>query len=158
MHASNRRVLIEMAVVVVAACALLYALLTKPAMTATRMWPLTILVMMVVVGLVIAGHAAWHARPVGNESSKRPSDTQFDLPVRRYALMAVFAVYVVAVPYAGFLVATTLFMAGASFLLSAQRRTSVAVWAAGGAIAIHLLFVKLFDVPLPRGFTAALGY
>lgn len=156
MDTAIRRILIEMAVIGAIASGLLYALLAKPAMTATRLWPLTILVLILVIAAAIAGHAVWHHWR-GRGMGMADAAASHGWPLRRYAMMAAFIAYVFLLPQAGFLPATVAFMVSAAVLLSAPTRPSSYAWAVGGAVAIHLLFVSLFEVPLPRGVLALLG-
>lgn len=160
MAATARRVLVEMLVIGAVAAGLLANLLMQPLMFETRVWPATLLILILIVAGLIAGNALWHGRretapeePLRNAAAA----PTFDLPMRRYALMAAFVAYTVAIPYLGFLVATVGFVVGSGLLLSAPRRPAAFAWAVGSAVCIHLIFVRVFDVPLPRGFLDSLG-
>lgn len=80
-------------------------------------------------------------------------------PRLNYALVAmtfaVFGLYVVALPYAGFRIATFAYVAATNALLAPPRGTKdwvrVMVLALATALLTHLLFERYLSVLLPRG-------
>lgn len=65
--------------------------------------------------------------------------------------MAGFVAYVLTLPYLGFLPATLAFMIIGTIALGGRARLGTISIAAVIAIATHLVFVTIFQVPLPSG-------
>jgi putative tricarboxylic transport membrane protein len=75
-------------------------------------------------------------------------------PLRRAVLagaVALIALYVAAMPLAGFPLATAAFIAGFMGLAGARSPVGLAAGAAGGTAALLYVFVKLVYLPLPKG-------
>jgi len=87
-----------------------------------------------------------------------PDEQADELPINRFRVwgaVTVTAFYIVVLPMTGFLAATMAFLFALMCLLAqrGERRPLVfAPIAVAAAIAIHLIFVRGFGLPLPRGF------
>jgi hypothetical protein len=145
------RLLSEMLAALVVAGLFLRELYSRPLIDSTRTWPLLVLVfIMVVAGLQVAA-ALWHLRRDRIVQGVGPSQEEWPHPGRRYALMAAFAAYVLALPHLGYAVASALFIPVGGAILGMPltiRNIALGVAMAAGA---YLLFVVAFEVPMPDG-------
>jgi hypothetical protein len=106
-----------------------------------------------VLGLAALLGAALCASELRRPAAARPGESRDYAAVALH--FAVFGVYVVALPWLGFRIATFLYVAATNALMSAPRMP--AQWLRVGAIALgtalitHLVFERYLAVLLPRG-------
>ena len=67
-------------------------------------------------------------------------------------LAALAILFVVALPYAGFLIASLVFLFAALFLFKVENKAMLYLMPVGVSIGLYLLFEKVFGVELPVGF------
>jgi MFS superfamily sulfate permease-like transporter len=155
-----RSVAAEMALILAAAAVLLHQLYDRPLMFASRIWPTVILALVVAVAVGVLVRSLVQARRrSGPASPDAPSAAipGFDLPLRRYGLMAGYVVYVLALPFLGFALATLVFLVGAALTLDGPLRPKPMAAVVAAAAATYWIFAVLFKVPLPKGLGAYLG-
>ncbi|KGF69803.1 hypothetical protein LL06_08955 [Hoeflea sp. BAL378] len=120
------------------------------------LFPEVVSAVLVVMAAIIALSAVREMRrkpPVDGA----PGEPAEEGPVNRarvWGAVAVTALYIAAMPLTGFLAATMVFLFAQMCLLAqpSERRWLVfALVAVVAAIAIHLIFVRGFGLPLPRG-------
>jgi len=145
---ANRRLIIESLVVLVLTGLLLYNLETGSLSFNSRIWPLVILIPMGLIAVSILMSVF-----VGNDPvPPAPVDDEIrDAPIRRYSMMVLYSVYILALPYLGFALVTILFVPVASKILGMQLRLSCIAQSVVVAVVIYFLFAVAFKVPLPEG-------
>ena len=83
--------------------------------------------------------------------------TRLDVPESRLAItraagiLVIGVLYLVVVPYLGYLVTIALLIAGTTYYQGAALNRRVVLAAAGGALFLWLLFVALLGIPQPTG-------
>jgi len=111
---------------------------------------------LIVVGGIIAFTALRtmkRARPDGIRGSQTPARPPVNW-FRVWGAAGVTLLYIAALPRAGFLIATFVFLVAQFCLLApkaAQRPLVFTLIAMVATFAIHLIFVRGFGLPLPRG-------
>jgi hypothetical protein len=119
-------------------------------------YPRIVLALTALLGfwLIVADFLGWRRRLAAGEPSARAGGEKAD-----YAAVviqfAVFGLYVVALPYLGFRIATLLYVAAANWHMAAPR--GPAGWARVAALALattlvtYFVFERYLSVLLPRG-------
>lgn len=145
------RLLSEMLPILVAASLFLRELYSRPLIDSTRTWPLLVLSLIMVVAAFQVAIALWLVGRDRAMQAAAPPQDEWPYPRRRYALMAAFAVYVLALPHLGYAVASALFVPlGGTILGMSLTARNVALGVAM-AVGAYLLFVVAFEVPMPDG-------
>ena len=145
------RLLWEMLATLAVASLFLRDLYSRPLIESTRTWPLLILGLIVLVAGIQLGVALWHVGRARTLQAGAPPQHEWPYPYRRYALMAAFAVYVLALPHLGYAVASAIFIpVGGAILGMSLTARNVALGVAM-AVGAYLLFVVAFEVPMPDG-------
>ncbi|MEQ8193173.1 MAG: tripartite tricarboxylate transporter TctB family protein [Rhodospirillales bacterium] len=76
---------------------------------------------------------------------------------RQFAMLGIFAAYLAALPFLGFLAAGIPFFAGLVFVYGGLRPIPFTLAAAGIPVGLFFLFRHVFQIPLPRGTLEILG-
>lgn len=146
---ANRALIAEILVVLGAVGILLYDLNSSGLTTNSTQWPTILLVLMGVTALMLL---------IPVRSAGADEDTARNAPrreaaesTRRYCMMAIYAAYVLALPYLGFALATLLFVPIAARLLGMPLTLTQVTIAIATAVGVYLLFQVAFNVPLPEG-------
>lgn len=91
---------------------------------------------------------------------KKPGDTADTagnvMGGRQAAALAWYALYLAALPHAGFISAGIPFFAGLMVLYGARRPHWIALGSIAAPVSLFLLFRHLFLIPMPRGPLSAL--
>ncbi|ESR27037.1 tripartite tricarboxylate transporter TctB family protein [Lutibaculum baratangense] len=90
-------------------------------------------------------------RPRSTEGGEAASFAETILPVRLVLFVALIALYMVALPYLGFLVASFLFLWAGFWFLHRGGLAMPLLLAAGSLAVIYVLFRYVFSVILPKG-------
>lgn len=83
-----------------------------------------------------------------NASTKQNENFQFR-KILPYIVLT--AVYLIVMPYVGFMPASILFLAGALYRLNVRKTIVLITLPIGLSVLLYFLFVYLFSVPLPAG-------
>lgn len=145
--------LVEYSLVLAAAGLLAMNIETSGVTLNGRMWPLVVLVLLGLIAsllLLITLLAPAPGDPDGTAGAPGENDGR-GRPGRRYAMMAVYAGFVVLLPSLGFALATAAFVPVAARMLGMPPRIKHIALSLCIAIAIYLLFSAVFSIPLPEG-------
>ncbi|MGI9424941.1 MAG: tripartite tricarboxylate transporter TctB family protein [Hyphomicrobiaceae bacterium] len=77
--------------------------------------------------------------------------TDISVDSKAVLLLALLAIYVVAIPYAGFLYASVVFFVGAMVLFGARNPVVIIVSSIAIPLCLQYLFRHLFSIVLPSG-------
>lgn len=106
--------------------------------------------------LLLFGHMALNIlRPAMTENGDTPPPARSpdrDLVLRFAAFVAVWLVYVLLLPVAGFVLATFVAMSASMFLLGRPNPVAVLVGCAVFTVTLKVLFITVFYISLPPGF------
>lgn len=83
-----------------------------------------------------------------NASALKKGNSQFRKILEYIALTAV---YLMLMPYLGFMISSILFLAGALYRLNVRKTITLIALPVGLSVLLYFLFVHLFSVPLPTG-------
>ena len=145
------RLLLEMLAALVVGGLFLSELYSRPLIESTRTWPLLVLVLVVTVAGSQVAAALWHLRGDRTAQEAGPPQAEWRHPGRRYALMAAFAAYVLALPHLGYAVASMLFMPVGGVILGMPLTIRNIALGVAIAVSAYLVFVVAFEVPMPDG-------
>ncbi len=120
--------------------------LGRPGQPGAGLFPLMVTILLVSMSVAVAA-SAWQ---------ERGANASLVMPVgadrRRLLLVGTaIAAYVAALPWLGFFLASSLFGSAALRILGAGSWARAVVLAAGLALLTDGLFVRLLEVPMPRG-------
>lgn len=104
-------------------------------------WVLTVLLLILSCALLIQGFKA---------SSEKVLPDKIGSMVRPVTCLVFFALYLVALPWLGFLIASIPFFAGMVMIFGERRKTWWIPFSIGVPLFLFLLFQYLFQIPLPR--------
>ena len=153
------RLLLEMLGALAIGGLFLRELYAKPLIESTRAWPRVVLACALAVAAFLALSAMWGLvrgnphRPSGREPAAVAADAEpeWPYPGRRYALMAAFALYVLALPVLGYAIASALFIPVGGIILGMPPGLRTLAFSVAMALAVWVVFVVLFNVPMPEG-------
>lgn len=102
--------------------------------------------------MLIAGLWRLLSKPEAERRRTSSSDAQpSELPILALTL-ALFAAFAFAVPYLGFSLACFVFLAAQLWVLSGWAWWQALAVAVPIALAFHVAFISLADMPLPKGY------
>lgn len=165
MSPANRRTIVDVSLIAGAAGFLLWDLHAAPTLPSTRNWPVAILTLILLAAACVITSTLLVRRrerldvETGTDVGANPAVapiSRVDAPGRSFAMMVAFATYTLSLSYLGFALSTAIFMAVGVWLLNGARRVLPFSWAVGAAVAIYVVFVVLFEVPMPSGILAGL--
>ena len=112
-------------------------------------WIITIAVLILSLAMTIQG---WRAiRQEEAALTWQPPSLQV------VATLLLFMVYIAALPYLGFLIASVPFFIGLMVLYGGRHKTLLILAGPGVPIALYFLFRHVFLIPLPRATLTILG-
>jgi hypothetical protein len=126
-------------------------LYSRSMIDSTRTWPLLVLVLIIVVAGLQVGAALVHLNRGPGLEAEASLREEWPHPGRRYALMAAFAIYVLALPYLGYAVASALFIPVGGAILGMPLNARNVALGVAMAVGAYLLFAVAFQVPMPDG-------
>ncbi|MGD9866744.1 MAG: tripartite tricarboxylate transporter TctB family protein [Hyphomicrobiales bacterium] len=146
---ANRALIAEILVVLVAVGILLRDLSVSGLTINSTLWPTILLVLMGITALLLL--IPVKGAEAGQDTVEKASGREVDESRRRYCMMAIYAVYVLALPFLGFGLATLLFIPVTARLLGMPLTLAQIAVALATAVGVYLLFQVVFNVPLPAG-------
>jgi hypothetical protein len=109
---------------------------------------------LLVLGVLMLAAGVWcliHPEQIGLPLSGKRGAPAVPMTSRLLITLAMLAGFAALTPVVGFSIACVAFLALELRLLSGWPWWKVAILAAGIALAFHVLFVRLADMPLPKG-------
>ena len=91
---------------------------------------------------------------IGHKREAKSADHARHL--RAIGMIAIGAVYVVVIPYLGYIVSIALLLLSVALYNGKRPSLGLFLFAALGSIVFYLLFVRVLDVPLPAGLWPSL--
>jgi hypothetical protein len=130
-------------------------------------WPTAVLIVMLVMGVILLIRTIRHMRQSDAVADPSPAAELEELGVhvpveeevtppqalrhRHWVMVALLAVYVLVMNYAGFLVSTILYLAASAWVLGLRRVVPLTLTSVISTVVIVYLFSSILSVPLPRG-------
>jgi len=109
-------------------------------------WILTAILLFLSCGLLVQGIKAGQR----NTGHKQVSPDKMGSLARPAASLGIFVLYLVVLPWLGFLIASIPFFAGMVMLFGERRKMWWIPFSIGVPLFLFLLFQYLFQIPLPR--------
>ncbi len=120
--------------------------------------PQTYAIALAALALILVGKALVQHLTAAKLPRREAAIRGFPLQRLRRAggMLAIGVVYVVALPYAGYILSVALLIAAATYYQGGALTRQLAVVAVVGAMAYWLLFVRLLGIPQPAGLWPSL--